>query len=367
MSSSYGNFTQTLLETLQSTSQTLTTSYWGPALGLTLFGYGLLRHFVITGATTNGEQQDMRGRIVMITGATSGIGLYTATVLYRQGAKVYLACRNEEKTRQVIQEIKQTVRDERLDGGSLHFVKMVLDDLESVKEGVDEFLKTGDVLDVLINNAGCVSKEIEFTKQGFETMFQSNALGHHLLIELLWSNLEKNPRGARIVVVASMAHMFVNNGDFTKIDGKYTLANRVKNPRDAFSSFGYWDVNKQYGFSKLCNIFQVKHLHETRVKNNPNCKITINCCHPGAIQTGLTREMPTIMSSIFALPQLLFFKNVKQGSQNTLHLACSDDVKDVSGLYFDDCKPAATYQVALNKDLQDDYARIAQEAIQPYL
>ena len=86
-------------------------------------------------------------------GASAGIGSYTAEALYRQGATVYMACRNEEKTQKVISQIKK--KKVNYEGGSLNFIKLDLNDLESVRECAREFLHGGLVLDVLINNAGC--------------------------------------------------------------------------------------------------------------------------------------------------------------------------------------------------------------------
>ncbi|KAG2377489.1 hypothetical protein C9374_009400 [Naegleria lovaniensis] len=339
------------------------------ASAILVASYAALRYFVINGASTNGEEQNLNGKVFMVTGATSGIGSYTAQVLYRQGAKVYLACRSEDKTLEMIRTIRDQVQgSSHVSGGSLHFLRLDLNDLESVRECAKEFLKTGDTLDGLINNAGCVTNSIRYTKQGFEEMMQANVLGHHLLIELLWQNMDKNPHGARIVIVASMAHMFVNDNDFWNAQTKtYSLLNHVKKPVTKFSSMAYIDTNKQYGLTKLCNIYQVYNIHELRIKNNPNCKITINCCHPGAIRSGLVREAPFYMTIILGLMQLLFFKNVKQGSQNTLHLACSPDVQGKSGAYYDDCRVAQPRPVAENKILREEFARLCDEVCQPYL
>ena len=266
-----------------------------------------------------------------------------------------MACRNAEKTKQVIRQIQDTVGEKRLEGGSLNFIRLDLNDLESVRECAKEFLQMGKVLDLLINNAGCVALGLRFSKQGYEEMFQSNALGHHLLIELLWNNLNSNPNGARIVIVASLAHSFVSDADFfDKEQNTYTMGDRVIKPTKRFSTMNLLDTNKQYGMSKLFNIYQTYHFNE-RIKNTPNCKVTINCCHPGAISSQLTREAPLYINLLLGIPELLFFKNVKQGSQNTIHLACSPDVKSISGSYFDDCRPVNPSAVANNKILQKSF------------
>ena len=89
-------------------------------------------------------------------------------------------------------------------------------------------------------------------------------------------------------------------------------------------------------------------------------------CHTHAC-SGLVREAPFYMTIILGLMQLLFFKNVKQGSQNTLHLACSPDVQGKSGAYYDDCRVTEPRPVAGNKVLREEFARLCEEVCQPYL
>ncbi|EFC48785.1 predicted protein, partial [Naegleria gruberi] len=281
-------------------------------------------------------------------GASAGIGSYTAEALYRQGATVYMACRNEEKTQKVISQIKK--KKVNYEGGSLNFIKLDFNNLESVRECAREFLHGGLVLDVLINNAGCAVGGERYSVQGYEEMFQSNVLGHHLLVDLLWNNMNGNPNGARIVIVSSYAHMFIKDYEFYNTEKKvHTLMNR----------------NKQYGFTKLCNIYQTYYFNE-RIKNTPNCKVTVNACHPGAIKSELSREVPYGLQSLISLIQYFFFVDLEIGSQNTLHLACSKDVSGISGKFFDQCAVKEPLPITKNKELYNELVDLCEKVCSSY-
>lgn len=139
--------------------------------------YFLLRYFVINGRTTD-LNIDLRGKNILITGASDGIGKETVKFLSQMGANVILACRNETKTKKVIAEIKRETGNKNLE-----YLYLDLSDLESVYYSVENFKKKNITLDVLINNAGIqVNVEDKLkTKQGYEMMFGVNYLGHYML------------------------------------------------------------------------------------------------------------------------------------------------------------------------------------------
>ncbi|KAL9652234.1 hypothetical protein ABK040_011894 [Willaertia magna] len=329
---------------------------------LTAIIYLIVRYACVVGVYTDGTKENLTNKVIIITGANTGIGKYTAGILYRQGATVILGCRNEERTKEAMKEIIEENKESK-NVGKLIYLKLDLCQLQSVKDFVNEFLKLNLKLNILICNAGCSTLAYRFTKDGFEEMFQSNVLGHHLLIKLLLPKLEERDNNQieknRIVIVASSAHMFVNDNDFKD----HSVKEFITEPITHFNKNNFISTNKQYGFTKCCNIYQTKYFG----KQLNNSNVTINCLHPGAIRTSLTRTMPWYLNIGFFFLQYLFFKNVEQGSQNTLHLACSKSVEGMNGNYFDRCKVGNVYPIANNEKVANDVMKICEETIKPYL
>ena len=146
------------------------------------------------------------GRNVLITGANVGIGRVTAITLAKQGARVFIAGRSEEKIRPVVQEICSATGWP----DAAMWIPLELSDLASVKNCAEQFLKLGLPLHMLINNAGLAGAKGQ-TAQGFELAFGVNHLGHFLLTHLLLDRI-KASAPARIITVASRAHRMVRGG-----------------------------------------------------------------------------------------------------------------------------------------------------------
>lgn len=151
------------------------------------------------------QGSDLAGKVMLVTGANTGIGRVSAETLARRGAKVFLACRSEEKTRPVLEGIRAA-------GGAAEFLALDLADLASVRRAAEAFLATGEPLHVLLNNAGLAGLQ-GLTRDGFEVAFGTNHLGHFLLTMLLLPRLRES-KPARIVNVASIAHYDAKGIDF---------------------------------------------------------------------------------------------------------------------------------------------------------
>src|SRR5438445_4090353 len=128
----------------------------------------------------------LEGKTFLVTGANTGIGRVTALELARCGARLWLACRSEEKTRPVLDEIRAAT------GKEVAFVPLDLADLVSVQRAARTFLQSGEPLDVLVNNAGLAGQR-GLTAQGFELTFGVNHVGHFLLTQLLLPRLRARP------------------------------------------------------------------------------------------------------------------------------------------------------------------------------
>jgi len=147
------------------------------------------------------EYRDLSENVIIVTGANTGIGLETAKELATAGAKVILACRDEQKGK-AAEKIVDSVRS-----FSAQYMKLDLSDLSSVRLFVNEFKSKYNRLDALVNNAGLILQTKELTKDGFEKTFGTNHLGHFLLTNLLLDVLKKTPE-FRIITVSSLAHSF---------------------------------------------------------------------------------------------------------------------------------------------------------------
>ncbi|MEK3751885.1 SDR family oxidoreductase [Paenibacillus sp. FSL E2-8871] len=248
----------------------------------------------------------MRGKIALVTGANSGMGLATTVELARKGAKVIMVCRNRQRGEEALAAAKQ--KSHSVD---IELMLCDLASLESIRSFAEEFTRKYPILDILINNAGVVTIKRQLTKDGFEMDLGVNHLGHFLLTNLLLEPLKAAEQG-RIVVVASGAY---NIGALHYEDP--TLARRF-NPA------------KAYARSKLANILFTKEL-AARLRGT---RVTVNCVHPGAVGTniGVNRETGFGKSILKLLSY--FFLTPEQGADTAIYLATESDLQEVTGQYY---------------------------------
>jgi NAD(P)-dependent dehydrogenase (short-subunit alcohol dehydrogenase family) len=268
--------------------------------------------------------KDLTGKVMLITGANTGIGRVTAEVLARRGARVILACRSEEKTRPVVEEILAA-------GGDASFVQLDLADLDSVRAAADKVLSQDEPLHVLINNAGLAGLR-GLTKQGFELVFGTNHLGHFLLTELLLPRLQKSAP-ARIVNVSSGSHYKAKGIDFA------ALRERTKTVT----------TMPEYEVSKLANVLFTKELARGRAGKG----VHSYALHPGMVASDAWREIPWPVRSIMKM----FMITNEEGAETTLHCATSEEAWAEDGLFYDKKKPREpnklAHDEALAKELWD--------------
>jgi NAD(P)-dependent dehydrogenase (short-subunit alcohol dehydrogenase family) len=256
---------------------------------------------------------------VLITGANTGIGRVTAETLAKSGAHVVLAGRSKEKTEPVVRAITEEKK------GSAEFSPLDLGDLDSVRACTKTLLDKGDPIDVLIANAGLAGLRGK-TKQGFETTFGTNHLGHFLLVTKLLPLLRKAAT-ARIVVVSSKAHFEPKGIDW----------DALRKPTKTVSGF------PEYGVSKLCNVLFVKELARGRAGEN----VHSYALHPGVIASDVWRQVPWPFRSIMKM----FMKTTEEGAQTSLYCATSAEVADHDGRYYDDCKEVPCSKLADDPEL----------------
>jgi NAD(P)-dependent dehydrogenase (short-subunit alcohol dehydrogenase family) len=268
-----------------------------------------------------GQERDLVGRFIVVTGANTGIGRATATALAARGASLVLACRSEEKTRPVLEAIAAG-------GGDAVFVQIDLGDLASVRGCAEMFDAIGRPIDVLLNNAGLAGHR-GFTRDGFEITFGTNHLGHFLLTMLLARRLLASKAGPRIVNVSSQAHYAAKGIDFGEVRQKTKTVTGLP----------------EYSVSKLANILFTAELARRLGPSGPHAY----ALHPGVVASDAWRRIPW---PIRPLMKLRMISN-DQGAKTSLYCATSPDVAEDSGLYYDDCRQKEPSAVAQDADLAD--------------
>ena len=254
-------------------------------------------------------ERSLQGKVAIVTGANSGMGMATTAALADKGAKVVMLCRSEERGKEAFE--KLTEKSDR----QLELILCDLGDYDSIRSFAKQVRAEYDKIDILVNNAGFISLDRQFTKEGFERQFGINHIGHYLLTMLL---LKKMGAGSRIVNVASGAHK----------TGKihFDDINLSKN----------FNVITAYSQSKLANVLFTRELAR-RVKDRG---ITVNCCHPGAVATNIGIDRETGFGKTITGMLKPFFQTPEEGASTAIFLASDESVKDITGEYFYQCKIA---------------------------
>ena len=253
---------------------------------------------------------DLKGRTVLVTGATSGIGLETARVLAAHGAHVIGTGRTEGGASVALAGIAGQA--------GATGVACDLSEPSSVRMATAAIRATGRSLDAIVCNAGIMALPALALKHGLELQFLTNHLGHFLLVTGLLDQLA--PTG-RVVMVSSMAHESAPKDgiDFDNLDGS-----------KGYSPF------RAYGVSKLSNILFARGLAERFGSSGR----VANSLHPGVIKTNLTRHMADKGEGIFQRLGEAGMKTIPQGAATQTVLAVHPSTATVSGTYWSDCQPA---------------------------
>lgn len=212
---------------------------------------------------------DQSGRTILVTGANSGLGLESARALVAHGARVLMACRNPERGEAAMVEVAKAGSAA---GGTAELVVLDLTDLDSVRRAATEVRdRTGDRLDVLLNNAGVMATPLRRTADGFEGQLAANHLGHAALTWLLMPALRNRP-GARVVSVSSLLHQ---RGGLDLADLNYE--------HRQYSAWG------AYSQSKIANLLFAFELD--RRARAAGLDLVSAAAHPGLSDTELTANM----------------------------------------------------------------------------
>lgn len=266
----------------------------------------------------------MKNNIVVITGASSGIGKMTAIAMAKRGAKVIMVCRNRIKAKKVMIEIMKVSENSHID----LFIADFSDPKSIIAFGKEIRAKYG-TIDVLVNNAGAIFGKKAFTSEQLELTFAVNHMGYFLTTHELLPLLKTAKKG-RIVNVASEAHRF----------SKFDLENLQS--EKSFSQL------KTYGLSKLCNILFTKKISQLLAIDG----ITANALHPGVVGTNFGssgnsffRNSMKIMKGLLTSPE--------KGAETSIFLASAEEAEGITGKYWAKRREKTPSKDAQNQEYVD--------------
>ncbi|KAJ4297947.1 hypothetical protein N0V90_005846 [Kalmusia sp. IMI 367209] len=258
----------------------------------------------------------LTGKVALITGVSSGLGIETAKALKAAGVHVFGAVRNISKAQEALKDV--------LEPGKLDLIHLDNNSLASVRAGAKEFLSKSTKLNLLITNAGVMMTPEGRTADGFETQFGTNHLAHFLLFQLLKDTLlaSATPEFAsRVVAVSSSAHHDTAGIHFDNIHLE-----------------GTYDPRVSYAQSKLANILFANELDRRYAARGLHAFSVM----PGGIATNLGQFLPqeTIDAWLADAEFMKAWKSPEQGAATTVWAALGTELEGKGGVYLEDCDVA---------------------------
>jgi NAD(P)-dependent dehydrogenase (short-subunit alcohol dehydrogenase family) len=263
---------------------------------------------------------DLKGKRILVTGVSAGLGVETARALVAHGADVVGAARDLEKAKRATTEVSKAAAET---GASFELIELDLASLKSVRTAADKLVADGCLFDVIIANAGVMATPFGKTTDGFETQFGTNHLGHFVFVNRIAKLIRD---GGRLVNLSSSGHRF---SDVDLNDPNFETT-----PYEPFVA---------YGRSKTANIlFAVEFDRRHRGGG-----VRATAVHPGGIATELARYMPEgaieawleqIQEQRAAAGEPPFeFKSVPQGAATSVWAGVVAPASEVGGKYCEDC------------------------------
>jgi len=276
--------------------------------------------------------EDMKGKIVVITGATSGIGQVAAENLASMGARIVQVARDRERGQDALKRLRERAPDV---AHSIYYAD--LSRLSEMKRVASEIARAEPRIDVLLNNAGAMFGSRQLTEDGLELTFALNHMAYFVLAHGLRERLVGSAP-ARVVNTSSDAHE-AGTLDFNDLQSAEAYRpNILEWMRYGGPAF------KVYGRSKLCNILFTREL----ARRLAGTGVTANSLHPGFVATRFGDQTGGLISFGIRIGKR-FALSPQQGAETLVYLASSPEVAGVTGKYFHKCRPATP-----SREAQDD-------------
>jgi NAD(P)-dependent dehydrogenase (short-subunit alcohol dehydrogenase family) len=279
---------------------------------------------------------EMQGKVVLVTGATNGIGLEAAKALAAKGATIIGVGRNPQKCADAARQIQAAAGNTKVE-----FLVADLSRQAEVRRVADEFKRKYDRLDVLLNNAGAYFANREVNADGQEMTWALNHLNYFVLTDQLLDVL-KASGSARIVNVSSDAHRMTKGINFDDPEFK-----------NGYSGWG------AYGHSKLANVMFTYEL----ARRLSGTKVTANVLHPGFVATGFGLNNGGLLRFGMRVIQKIGAKRPEQGAATSVYLASSPVVEGVSGQYFADSKAAKSNEASYDVGAQQRLWALSEQSV----
>jgi len=276
--------------------------------------------------------ENMKGKVVVITGATSGIGQVAAERLAAMGARIVQVARDKERGQAAITRLNQVAPGI---GHSIYYAD--LSRLSEMKRVGTEIAHAEPRIDVLMNNAGAMFGKRQLTEDGLERTFALNHMSYFMMTQLLRDRLITSAP-SRVVNTASDAHTY-STLDFDDLQSekayRFNLLEWMRYGGPAF---------KVYARSKLMNILYTREL----ARKLAGTSVTANSLHPGFVSTRFGDQTGGLIGFGIGIAKR-FALTPEQGAETLVYLASSPDVARVTGEYFHKCRPATP-----SREAQDD-------------
>jgi NAD(P)-dependent dehydrogenase (short-subunit alcohol dehydrogenase family) len=296
------------------------------------------------------ENDRIDGKTCLVTGGSSGLGRAVAVELVRRGGKVIVASRNADLAlaasvrgdaeRESIQIARKAGRASLVHVPEVRPERIDLLSFESVLAFVERLSERGEKLDIAVFNAGAVTAGARQSRDGIDAMLQTNYIAKYLLVRKLFEGdcfrLDPTAGVPRLIFVSSEAHRSspdIDIGSFPSVE-PYTMAGAVRH----------------YAYSKLLLTTFTEELERRLGRDGRPSASVLTLC-PGAVNSRIAREAPTILRPLLKLIFSILFRSPRRAAEPVVFLACSPSVEGKSGLYLHLMTPKEKDERACDVDL----------------